>query len=92
MNKQELVGAVAEAAGLGTRDAARAVEAVIEAITASLGRGEEVRLVGFGSFVVTQRKASTTLNPRTREPMEIKASAVPKFRVGKALKDACNAS
>ncbi len=90
MNKQDLVASVAEASGLGTRDAARAVDAVIEAITASLKRGEEVRLVGFGSFVVTQRKASTGRNPRTREPMEIKASAVPKFRVGKALKDAVN--
>ena len=90
MNKQDLIGAVAETAGLGTRDAARAIDAVIESITASLKRGEEVRLVGFGSFVVTRRKASTTINPRTREPMVIKASTVPKFRVGKALKDACN--
>ena len=90
MNKQELVASVAEAAGLGTRDAARAVEAVIDAVTASLKRGEDVRLSGFGSFVVAQRKASTTLNPRTREPMDIKASAVPKFRAGKALKDAVN--
>ena len=90
MNKQDLVVAVAEGSGLGRSDAARAVEAVFDAITASLGRGEEVRLVGFGSFVVGQRKASTTLNPRTREPMDIKACAVPKFRVGKALKDACN--
>ena len=91
MNKQELVGAVAERAALGRGEAARAVEAVFEAISASLAGGEEVRLVGFGSFVVTQRKASTGRNPRTREPMDIKASAVPKFRVGKGLKDAVNA-
>lgn len=90
MNKQELVAAIAEHAGLGPRDAARALDALIETVTASLKRGEEVRLTGFGSFVVAQRKASTTLNPRTREPMAIKASAVPKFRAGKALKEAVN--
>ena len=90
MNKQELVGAVTDSSGLARADATRAVEAVFDAITTSLARGEEVRLVGFGSFVVAQRKASAGRNPRTGEPMDIKASAVPKFRVGKALKDACN--
>lgn len=91
MNKQELVVAVGERTGLARGEAGRAVEAVFDAITASLASGEEVRLVGFGSFVVAQRKASTGRNPRTLEPMDIKASAVPKFRVGKGLKDACNA-
>lgn len=90
MNKQELVGQVAERTGLARGDAGRAVEAVFDAITLSLAGGEEVRLVGFGSFVVTRRKASTGRNPRTGEPMDIKASAVPKFRVGKGLKDAVN--
>jgi len=90
MNKQELVGSVVDRTGLTRGDAGRAVEAVFDAITASLAGGEEVRLVGFGSFVVTRRKASTGRNPRTGEPMDIKASAVPKFRVGKGLKDAVN--
>ena len=90
MNKQELIGVVAETAGLARGEAGRAVDSVFEAITDSLARGEEVRLVGFGSFVVAHRKASTGRNPRTREPMDIKASTVPKFRVGKGLKDAVN--
>jgi DNA-binding protein HU-beta len=90
MNKQELVGSVVDRTGLTRGDAGRAVEAVFDAITASLASGQEVRLVGFGSFVVTRRKASTGRNPRTGEPMDIKASAVPKFRVGKGLKDAVN--
>ena len=91
MNKQDLVGAVGELTGLPRGDAARAVDAVFDSIAASLAKGEEVRLVGFGSFVVAQRKASTGRNPRTGEPMDIKASTVPKFRVGKGLKDTVNA-
>ena len=87
MNKQDLIGLVAEAAGLGRGEAGRAVDAVLEAVTASLKKGEAVRLTGFGTFEVSQRKASTGRNPRTGEPMEISAGRVPKFRPGKALKD-----
>ena len=90
MNKQHLIGAVAEAAGLAKADAARAVEAVIDTIADALKRGDEVRLVGFGTFTLSQRKASTGRNPRTGAPMAIKASAQPKFKAGKQLKDACN--
>jgi DNA-binding protein HU-beta len=90
MNKQDLIGIVSDNAGLSKGDAVRAVEAVFDTITASLKKGEEVRLVGFGSFSVTKRKASTGRNPRTREPMAIKASNQPKFRPGKGLKDAVN--
>ena len=90
MNKQHLINAVAESAGLAKADAARAVEAVIDSISTSLKRGDEVRLVGFGTFSLSKRKGSTGRNPRTGAPMEIKASAQPKFRAGKALKDACN--
>lgn len=90
MNKQELIGAVAERAGLARSDAAKAVETVLEIIQATLKKGDEVRLVGFGTFSVTRRKASTGRNPRTGEPMAIKASSAPKFRSGKSLKDACN--
>jgi DNA-binding protein HU-beta len=90
MNKQDLIGAVADTAGLTKGDASKAVEAVFDTISASLKKGHEVRLVGFGSFSVTKRKASTGRNPRTGEPMAIKASSQPKFRPGKALKDSVN--
>ena len=90
MNKQELIATVADHAGLSRGDASRAVEAVFDAITTSLKKGDEVRLVGFGSFSTSKRKASTGRNPRTGEPMPIKASTQPKFRPGKVLKDSVN--
>lgn len=90
MNKQDLVNAVADKGGLTKADAAKAVEATFDAITAALKSGGDVRLVGFGTFAVAHRKASTGRNPRTREPMTIKASKQPKFKAGKALKDAVN--
>lgn len=90
MNKQELVGAVAETTGLAKNDAAKAVDAVFDSITATLKKGGDVRLVGFGTFSVTKRKASTGRNPRTGETMTIKASSQPKFKAGKGLKDAVN--
>ena len=68
MNKQELIGQVADRAGLSRNDAARAVETMLEVVTSALKRGDEVRLVGFGNFSVTRRKASTGRNPRTGEP------------------------
>ena len=88
MNKQELISQVADRSGLGRNDAMRAVETMLEIITSTLKRGDEVRLVGFGSFSVTQRKASVGRNPRTGEPIQIKATSQPKFRPGKILKDA----
>lgn len=90
MNKQELIGAVADASGLSRNDASKAIESVFDTITGALKRGDEVRLVGFGSFSVSKRKASTGRNPRTGEPMKIKASTQPKFKPGKGLKDAVN--
>jgi DNA-binding protein HU-beta len=90
MNKQELIGAVADAAGLSRGDAGKAVEAVFDSITRSLKKGDEVRLVGFGTFSTAKRKASTGRNPRTGEPMQISASNQPKFKPGKGLKDAVN--
>ena len=90
MNKQELIGAVAESTGLGRNEAVKAVESVFEGITAALKKGDEVRLVGFGTFSVSKRKASTGRNPRTGEPMSIAASSQPKFKAGKGLKDAVN--
>jgi DNA-binding protein HU-beta len=88
MNKQELIGHVADRSGLGREEARRAVETTLEVITSALKRGDEVRLVGFGNFSVTRRKASTGRNPRTGEPMQIQASSQAKFRPGKVLKDA----
>ena len=88
MNKQELIGDVADRSGLSRNDAMRAIETMLEVITSTLKRGDEVRLVGFGNFSVTRRKASTGRNPRTGEPMQIEASSQPKFRPGKVLKDA----
>lgn len=90
MNKNDLVAAVADTAGLSKADSAKAVDAVFECITDSLKRGEEVRLVGFGTFLVTERAASEGRNPRTGEKIQIPASKQPKFKAGKGLKDALN--
>ena len=91
MNKQELIATVADSSGLVRGDAVKAVDAVFEAITAALKKGDEVRLVGFGTFSVSKRKASTGRNPRTGEPMTIKASSQPKFKPGKLLRASVNA-
>ncbi len=90
MNKNDLISAVADNSGLSKSDAAAAVEGVFGAIEKALSNGDEVRLVGFGTFSVARRKASTGRNPRTGEPMTIKASNQPKFKAGKGLKDAVN--
>ena len=90
MNKQELIASVADTAGLAKNDATRAVEAVFDTISAQLRKGDEVKLVGFGTFTLSRRKASTGRNPRTGEPMSIKASQSPKFKAGKLLKDSMN--
>ncbi|SDC46520.1 DNA-binding protein HU-beta [Sphingomonas sp. YR710] len=90
MNKQELIGNVAESTGLTKNDASKAVEAVFDSISGVLKSGDEVRLVGFGTFSVSRRKASTGRNPRTGEPMSIGASSQPKFKPGKGLKEAVN--
>ena len=90
MNKGELIEAVAEAANLSKSDADAAVEAVIKSITGSLQKGENVTLVGFGTFTVKRRAARTGRNPRTGEPLQIPASNAPGFKAGKGLKDALN--
>ncbi|MFZ1681286.1 MAG: HU family DNA-binding protein [Rhizobiaceae bacterium] len=90
MNKAEFVSAVADAAGLTKADAAAAVDAVFDTITAELKKGGDVRLVGFGNFSVAKRAASTGRNPQTGAEVKIPARKVPKFSVGKALKDAVN--
>lgn len=90
MNKNDLVAAVADTADLSKADATKAVDAVFDSISSSLKSGSEVRLVGFGTFSVANRKASTGRNPRTGETIQIPASRQPKFKAGKGLKDAVN--
>lgn len=90
MNKSELVDVVAEGADISKAAAARAVDAMIDAITGALKKGEQVSLVGFGTFVVRERAARSGRNPKTGETIEIAASKVPTFKAGKALKDAVN--
>ena len=90
MNKNDLVASVAGSAGLSKADAAKAVDSVLDNIAGSLSGGQEVRLVGFGTFSVAHRKATQGRNPRTGETIQIAASKAPKFKAGKALKDAVN--
>ena len=88
MNKNDLIAAVASRAGLSKADAAKAVDGTTSSITSALQRGTEVRLVGFGTFSVRHRKATTGRNPQTGERIQIAAKNVPKFKSGKALKAA----
>ena len=90
MNKTELIAAVAANANLTKKDAEKAVNAVLEAITAELVKGEKVSLAGFGIFETKQRQARTGRNPLTGETVQIAASNVPAFKPGKAMKDAVN--
>ena len=88
MNKAELVAAVAEKSGLSKKDSEKAVNAAFETITATLVAGEKVQLVGFGAFEVKERGSRMGRNPQTKEEIEIPATRVATFKVGKALKDA----
>lgn len=90
MNKNEFIDRVSDLAGMSKTDATRAVDAVFDAVTEALKRGDDVRLVGFGTFSASRRAARTGRNPRTGEPIEIAASVQPKFSAGKGLKDALN--
>lgn len=90
MNKQELIEYVAKETDLTKMDAQKAVEAVFAGITATLQKGNEARFVGFGTFTVSSRAATTGRNPRTGETIKIPASKSAKFKAGKELKDAVN--
>jgi DNA-binding protein HU-beta len=90
MNKAEFVSAVADAADVSKVDAAKAVEAIIEVVKKALKKGDQISLVGFGTFVVRKRAARMGRNPRTGQQIKIKASKNPSFKAGKALKDAIN--
>ncbi len=90
MNKTELVDAVAKSAGTTKVATTEVLDALIETITKELKKGGDVRLVGFGTFAVSERKASEGRNPRTGDKIKIPAYKSPKFRAGKGLKDAVN--
>jgi len=88
MNKAMLIEALASATDLSKSDSKNVLEALINIITNTLKKGDEVAITGFGTFAVTERKARKGVNPATRKPMNIPKSKHPKFKAGKALKDA----
>ena len=90
MNKQELIDAMAKADKLSKDDNERVLSAFVDAVTKDLKKGGKVQLVGFGTFEVGKRAARTGRNPQTGAEIKIKASKTPKFKAGKALKDAVN--
>lgn len=90
MNKTQLVEKIAANADLSKASAARALDAVIDAVTEALKSGDQVALVGFGTFSVRTRAARTGRNPKTGDELQIAEAKVPAFKAGKGLKDACN--
>ena len=90
MNKSDLIEHIAVSAEISRSAAERAVDAMVVAVKASLKKGDEVTLVGFGTFYAARREARAGRNPRTGEALSIKAARIPRFRAGKALKDAIN--
>lgn len=91
MNKTELIAAIAESAEISKKDAEKAIKAFSDVVTEELKKGEKVQLVGFGTFEVSERAAREGRNPQTGKTMRIAACKAPKFKAGKALKDAVNA-
>ena len=91
MNKTELIAAIAEQAQISKKDAEKALKAFVDVVTEQLKEGEKVQLVGFGTFEVSERAAREGRNPQTGKTMKIAACKAPKFKAGKALKDAVNA-
>ena len=90
MHKGDIINAIADPAELSKADSGRALDALIEVVKKSLKKGDSVSLVGFGTFAVRKRAARTGRNPRTGATIKIKASKIPAFKAGKALKDAIN--
>lgn len=90
MNKTELVAAIAEKTELSKKDSEKALKAFMEVVSEQLKKGEKIQLVGFGTFEVTERAARTGKNPQTGKAIKIPASKAPKFKAGKALKEAVN--
>ena len=90
MNKSELIAKIAEKSGLNQKDAGKALDGLTQAVSDALANGEDVTLVGFGTFSIKERAERTGRNPQTGEPIQIAASKTPTFKAGKALKDAVN--
>ena len=90
MNKAEFVAAIAESAEISKKDAEKALKAFVDVITEELKKGEKIQLVGFGTFEVSERAEREGRNPQTKQTITIPASKAPKFKAGKALKDAVN--
>jgi DNA-binding protein HU-beta len=90
VNKNDLLDKMTALSGMTKTDSEKALNAMVGAVTDALKSGEEVSLVGFGKFYVTERKATVGRNPQTGDTINIAASNQPKFKAGKALKDACN--
>lgn len=90
MNKSELIDAIADSADISKAAAGRAVDAFVDSITGALKEGDQVTLIGFGTFSVKDRAARTGRNPQTGEEIQIAAAKIPSFKAGKALKDAVN--
>ena len=90
MNKSELINAIAEAADISKSKAAAALDGMTDTVTTALSNGDQVTLIGFGTFSVRDRAARIGRNPRTGEEIQIKAAKIPAFKAGKALKDAVN--
>ncbi len=90
MNKSELIEHIAKQADISKAAAGRSLDAVVSAVKATLKKSGSVSIAGFGTFAVTKRAARTGRNPRTGAAIKIKSAKVPKFRAGKALKDALN--
>lgn len=91
MNRAELVAAMAEKAGLSKKDSEAALKAFADVVIDELKKGEKVQLVGFGTFEVKERGERKGINPQTQKPVKIEACKAPKFKAGKAFKDAVNA-
>ena len=91
MNKTELIAAIAEQADISKKDAEKVLKAFVDVVTEEMKKGEKVQLVGFGTFEVSERAAREGRNPQTGKTMKIEACKAPKFKAGKALKDAVNA-
>ena len=88
MTKAELISAIAEKAELTKKDSGKALDAFTEIVTATIAKGDKVQLVGFGTFESRKRAARTGVNPQTKKKIKIKATQVPAFKAGKALKEA----
>lgn len=90
MNKSELISSISSASGLTKTDCTKALDAFISSVYGALKSGEDIRLVGFGTFSTSKRAATTAINPRTRKPVKVPARTVAKFKAGKSLQEAVN--